>query len=97
MEALILQPSKPTLCAPARLQFVEVSPQKPPSLTQNRLWRIQEDPGPPPGDVGEYPRVASMPSEGILHKTPVIRGVFQDETPRLSTTGVWMKHPDFGG
>ena len=79
--ALILQPSKPAV-PPARLQFVEVA-LKPPSLTQNRLWRIQEDPGPPPGDVGEYPRVASMPSEGIPHKTPVIRGVFQDETPRL--------------
>ena len=80
--ALILQPSKPAV-PPARLQFVEVA-LKPPSLTQNRLWRIQEDPGPPPGDAGEYPRVGGMPSEGIPHKTPVIRGVFQDETPRHS-------------
>ena len=84
---LILHPSKPAV-PPARLQFVEVA-LKPPSLTQNQLWRIQEDPGPSPGDVGEYPRVASMPSEGIPHKTPVIRGVFQDETPRLQP-------PEFG-
>ncbi len=41
---LILQPSKPAV-PPARIQFVEVA-LKPPSLTQNRLWRIQEDPGP---------------------------------------------------
>ena len=79
--ALILQPSKPAV-PPARLQFVEVA-LKPPPRDQNRRWRIQEDPGPPPGDVGEYPRVASRASEGIPHKTPVIRGVFQDETPRL--------------
>ena len=79
---LILWPSKPAV-PPARLQFVEVA-LKSPLLAQNRLWRIQEDPGPPPGDVGEYPRVASSASEGISHKTPVIRGVFQDETPRHS-------------
>ena len=59
--ALILWPSKPAV-PPARLQFVEVA-LKSPSLTQNRLWRIQEDPGPPPVDVGEYPRVASRASE----------------------------------
>ena len=85
--ALILQPSKPAV-PPARLQFVEVA-LKSPSLTQNRLWRIQEYPGPPPVDVGEYSRVASRASEGIPHKTPVIRGVFQDETPRLQP-------PEFG-
>ena len=84
---LILQPSKPAV-PPARVQFVEVA-LKSPSLTQNRLWRIQEDPGPPSGDVGEYPRVTSRTSEGIFHKTPVIRGVFQDETPRLQP-------PEFG-
>ena len=77
---LILQPSKPAV-PPTRLQFVEVA-LKPPSPAQNRLWQIQEDPA-PPGDMGEYPRVASMPSEDIPHKIPVIRGVFQDETPRL--------------
>ena len=43
--ALIIQPSKPAV-PPARLQFVEVA-LKSLSLTQNRLWRIQEDPGPP--------------------------------------------------
>ena len=70
---LILQPSKPAV-PPARLQFVNVALKSPP-LTQNRLCRIQEDPG-PPGDVGEYPRVASRASEGIPHKTPVISGTF---------------------
>ena len=48
--ALILQHSKPAV-PPARRQFVEVA-LKPPSLTQNRLWRIQEDPGPPPRGRG---------------------------------------------
>ena len=71
---LILQPSKPAVL-PARLQFVEVALKSPP-LTQNRLWQIQEDPGPPPGDVGEHPRVAFRASEGIPHKTPVISGSF---------------------
>ena len=45
--ALIIQPSKPAV-PPARLQFVEVA-LKSLSLTQHRLWRMQEDPGPPPG------------------------------------------------
>ena len=85
--ALIIQPSKPAV-PPARLQFVEVA-LKSLSLTQNRLWRIQEDPGPPPGAVEEYPRGASRASEGVFHKPPVIRGVFQDETPRLQP-------PEFG-
>ena len=71
--ALIIQPSKPAV-PPARLQFVKVALKSPP-LTQNRLCRIQEDPG-PPGDVGEYPRVTSRASEGIPHKTPVISGTF---------------------
>ena len=49
--ALVLWPSKPAV-PPARLQFVEVALKSPSSLTQNRLWRIQEDPAPPVGTWG---------------------------------------------
>ena len=80
---MILWPSKPPV-PPARVQFVEAALQSP-SLTQNNLWRIQEDPGPPPVDVGEHPTVDSRASEGIPHKAPAIRGVFQDEIPHNPT------------